>query len=346
MKILERTISSTSPALVIAEIGVNHDGRIERALELVEHARAAGADAVKLQIFNARTLMHQSTAFAAYQADRCAEASAAEMLENYELADDELSRVVDTIRQAGMMPIATPFSLEDVARCEELDLPAIKIASPDLVNEPLLRCAAMLGRPLLVSTGASTIAEIETTIAWLGAWNASFALLHCISAYPTADRDAHLCWISELAARFDGPVGYSDHTTELLAGPLAIAAGARIIEKHLTYDRSAIGPDHSASFDPAQFKQYVDLIRQAEMMCGQPGRRVLDVERDVRTVSRQSLVLRRSLKSGECVSPDDLTIQRPGTGIPAAELGKVVGRKVLAPLSAGTLLTWDMLHAA
>lgn len=346
MKILDRTISSTSPVLVIAEIGVNHDGQVARALELVDRARAAGADAVKLQIFNARTLMHQSTAFAGYQADRCPEASATEMLAGYELSEQELMQVVDAIRRARMLPIATPFSLQDVARVEELALPAIKIASPDLVNRPLLQRAASSNKPLLISTGASTLAEIQTTAAWLQELSASFALLHCISAYPTENCDANLCWITDLASRFDVPIGYSDHTTEIVAGPLAVAAGARIVEKHLTYDRAAKGPDHSASFDPQQFKKYVDSIRQAEIFCGAPGRRVLDVERDVRTVSRQSLVLRRDLRPGEMVGESDLTIQRPGTGIPAADLEKVIGRKMLAPTAAGTLLTWDMLHAA
>jgi sialic acid synthase SpsE len=330
-----RIISSASPVFVIAEIGVNHDGSIARALELVEHARSCGADAVKLQIFNARTLMHASTAFASYQAERCDEASAVEMLAGYELSAEELAVVVEAIREAGMVPIATPFSLEDMERVGRLELPAIKIASPDLVNRPLLKRAAELGKPLLVSTGASTIEEIERTAGWLDESGARFALLHCVSAYPTSDGDANLCWITELAERFSVVVGYSDHTTEVLAGPLAVAAGARVIEKHLTYDRAATGPDHSASFDPAEFKRYVELIRKAELLCGVPGRRVLSVEEDVRKVSRQSLVLRRAVKTGERIAEADLTIQRPGTGISAAR-----------SMPAGTLLTWEMLHAA
>jgi sialic acid synthase SpsE len=346
LRIADRTISNVSPSFVIAEIGVNHDGSLDRALELIAHARAAGADAVKLQIFNATTLMHTSTAFAAYQADQCDEASPAEMLRNYELPADELAAVVEAIRAADMLPIATPFSLEDVQRVAELDLPAIKIASPDLVNQPLLWRAAQLRKPLLISTGASTIEEIATTVEWLREWQAEFALLHCISAYPTASADASLCWISEIAAKFAVPVGYSDHTTELLAGPLAVAAGARVIEKHLTYDRAAKGPDHSASFDPNQFKEYVGLIRQAEQLCGAPGRRVLEVERDVRTVSRQSLVLKRALSPGQELREEDLLIQRPGTGISAADFANVIGRRVQRPTPAGTLLTWDMLHAA
>jgi sialic acid synthase SpsE len=341
-----RTVSASDPTLVIAEIGVNHDGSLERALELVEHAYRARADAVKLQIFRARTLMHASTSFATYQLERCAEASAAEMLEHYELSPEALETVVEAIRDKGMVPIATPFSIDDLALIEELRLPAVKIASPDLVNRPLLERAAQLGKPLLVSTGASTPAEIERTVGWLREWNAPFALLHCVSAYPTPQHDANLCWVTELAARFGAVAGYSDHTTELMAGALAVAAGANVIEKHLTYDRRAQGPDHAASFDPAQFAQYVHLIRQADQLRGTPGRRVLAIEEDVRKVSRQSLVLRRALNPGDLLREEDLVIQRPGTGIPAAELPRVIGRTLTQSLPAGTLLTWDMLHAA
>jgi sialic acid synthase SpsE len=268
------------------------------------------------------------------------------MLQQYELSPDDLKTVIDAIRDRDMLPIATPFSLDDVKLIDQFGLPAVKIASPDLVNRPLLQHATQLGKPLLISTGASTMSEIETSVAWLRDWKIPFALLHCISSYPTPNHDANLCWITELAARFQVPIGYSDHTSDLLAGPLAVAAGAQIIEKHLTYDRTAEGPDHAASFDPEQFRQYVSLIRQADQLRGTPGRRVLPIEQDVRKVSRQSLVLRRALNPGELLREEDLTIQRPGTGIPAADLSKVIGRKLTQPLPAGTLLTWDMLHAA
>ena len=346
LKIDGRELGVGRPTFVIAEIGVNHDGSVSRALELVEHARAAGADAVKLQVFRARQLMHASSAFAGYQVERCAEATPAEMLERYELSAGEVREVVAAIRGAGMAPVATPFSLEDVELVRELDLPAVKIASPDLVNRPLLARVARLGRPMLVSTGASTVEEIETTVGWLRDWGAAFALLHCVSSYPTPEGEANLCWITELAERFGVAVGHSDHTTEVMAGPLAVAAGATTIEKHLTYDRGAQGPDHSASFDPAQFKQYVEMIRRAERMRGTPGRRVLAVEEDVRRVSRQSLVLRRAMKAGERVREEDLTVQRPGTGIPAAEVGKVVGMRVTRAVGAGEMLSWEHLKAA
>ena len=344
IKIAQRTISVSNPTFVIAEIGVNHDGSTERALELVEIAARCGADAVKLQIFTATNLMHAQSQFAGYQQKQVTDADPSAMLRRFELSSQDLRRVVQAIRRRGMLPIATPFSLADVDVVADLDLPAIKIASPDLVNRPLLEKAATLGRPLIVSTGAATMDEIATTVGWMR--ETPLALLHCVSSYPTPTDQANLCWIGELSRRFALPVGYSDHTTEIISGSLAIAAGASIIEKHLTFDRSAPGPDHAVSADPDQFSQYIKLIRTAESLRGLPGKRVLDIEQDVRRVSRQSLVAARDLQPGQTLQQDDLIVQRPGTGISAADVSSAVGRRTARSIPRGTLLQWDMLADA
>ena len=254
--------------------------------------------------------------------------------------------MVAEARRRGLVPLATPFSPADVAAVGHLGLPAVKVASPDLVNRPLLACCAQLGVPVLASTGAATLDEVARSAGWLRKWRTPFALLHCVSSYPAAAADAHLGWIAELAAKFAVPVGYSDHTDDLLAGALAVAGGATVVEKHLTHDRSADGPDHAASFDPPQFARYVALIRRAETLRGQPGKRVLTAEADVRLASRQSLVAARDLAAGELVGDNDVTVQRPGTGIPAADVGRAVGRRTAGVIRAGTLLSWDMLKAA
>jgi N-acetylneuraminate synthase/N,N'-diacetyllegionaminate synthase len=340
----------TPSPFIIAEIGVNHDGNPQRALKLVEAAHAAGADAIKLQVFRADTLMHASGRFAGYQKQRCREADPAHMLRRYELFPLDLIRIVHRARELGLAAIATPFSPADLDMIRALDLSAIKIASPDIVNRPLLGAAARCGKPLIISTGAATMEEIEQAVAWLTANRqpptANFSLLHCISSYPTPDDQANLCWIGELARRFNVPVGYSDHTTNLLSGALAVAAGASILEKHLTYDRSADGPDHAASADPAQFAQYVQLARQAAVLGGRPGKHVLPIEQDVRTVSRQSLVLTRDLPPGQAIREADLTVQRPGTGIPAQQFDALLGRRLVRPLKAGTMLEWEMVCGA
>lgn len=341
-----RTIGPGRPTFVIAEIGVNHDGSVRKAQELVTIAAHCGADAVKLQLFKAAVLMHPSAGFAEYQKDRVKADSPIDMLRQYELSTEDVRRVVQAVREKGMVPMASPFSPADVETAATLGLPAIKIASPDLVNRPLLARAAALGRPMVVSTGAATMDEVERTVGWLRKWNAPFALLHCVSGYPTPASQANLCWIQELSQRFGVPVGYSDHTTDVLTGALASAAGAVVIEKHLTYDRAARGPDHSASADPDQFHRYVKQIREADAMRGVPGKRVLPIEEDVRNLSRQSLVVRREMKAGEVLRLQDLTVQRPGTGLSPAMIEEAVGRKLARPLSAGAILQQDMLTDA
>lgn len=327
--------------MVIAEIGVNHDGRVACALELVHAAKAAGADAVKLQLFAADRLVAEGTGCAAYQnaSDQRA------LLRTLELSRAEVERVVAEARRVGLMPLATPFSVEDVETCAGLRLPAIKLASPDLVNWPLLRRCARVGVPLLVSTGASDAAEIARTADWLRAWGGQAALLHCVSSYPTPADDAGLSSIAALAAH-GLTVGYSDHTNEVMAGALAVTAGARVVEKHLTYDRAASGPDHAASFDPDQLAEYVRHVRLAERMRGTPRTGTLAREADVRRLSRQALAFGRALRAGERVSEADLVTRRPADGVGAAEAPNVVGRTLTRDVRSGEAVAWSMLRAA
>lgn len=335
-------LGSKDGVFVIAEIGVNHDGSTEQAIKLVRGAAEAGADAVKLQLFRAERLMHASSSFAEYQKRDAKEATAIEMLRRYELSEEAVAQIAAETRRLGLKLLATPFSPGDLQLIRSLDLPAIKIASPDLVNKPLLREAARLGRPLLVSTGAAEMDEVAATVGWLKEWNAGFALLHCVSSYPVPMAEANLGWIGELRARFGAAVGYSDHTSEIVAGALAVAAGAEFIEKHLTLDRQAPGPDHAASLEVAQFAEYVRLIRLARTMIGAGGKRVLDIERDVRRVSRQSLVLAKSVAAGKAIDESDLTVQRPGTGVPAGEIDRWIGRRAVRCLKRGEMFSADM----
>ncbi len=323
--------------MVIAEIGVNHDGSVDRAIELVRAAAAAGADAVKVQVFVAERLMHPSNRFAAYQVGRTDAADPVAMLKQYELTDADLRQIAQEAARCGLLTVATPFSPEDVPRVVAMGAAAIKIASPDLVNMLLLDHAYQTGLPLLVSTGASTLDEVKSSIAWLDAKATDYVLLHCVSSYPTSPNDANLNWIMELG-RFSARVGYSDHTDQIVAGALAVAHGACVIEKHLTYDTNAAGPDHSASFEPGVFAEYVRQIRLAERMRGKSARHVLECEKDVRTVSRQGLVLKRDI-ADRAITRDDLTTQRPGPGVPESLLKKVIGAMPSRPLKAGQFIT-------
>ncbi|MCC7191597.1 MAG: N-acetylneuraminate synthase family protein [Phycisphaeraceae bacterium] len=322
---------------VIAEIGVNHDGNVTKALELVRSAVRAGADAVKFQLFDPRHLLSNQSRLAVYQ-----ESSATDvftMLDRLKLSLRDMLTVRAAARNAGIAFIVTPFSLEDFDALRQLDVDAVKIASPDAVNNPLLELTASLGRPMIVSTGTAELDELEFVAELVR--DRPSCLMQCISSYPTPTNDAGLGGISVLSHRFGLPTGYSDHTTNVVTGALAVAAGACVIEKHLTYDPTASGPDHAASFDGESFYEYVSLIRQAAMMHGPANKAPHAVEADVRSASRQSLCIKHDLPAGHVLTRNDLTIKRPGTGIPAAHFNRVLGRKLIRAVKANDLLTAD-----
>ena len=215
------------------------------------------------------------------------------------------------------------------------------------------RAAGELGRPVIVSTGACEMAELTAVVAWLrglpdalslrSSASASGALMHCVSAYPTPVEQAALHGIAALRERFGLPTGYSDHTTSIHTGGWAVAAGALLLEKHLTHDRAAAGPDHAASLEPDAFAAYVQHARAAAVAMGATGKRVQPIEADVRRVARQSVAAARDLSAGRVLVREDLTVMRPGTGIPAARLDRLVGHTLRRAVAVGNLIEPDVV---
>jgi N-acetylneuraminate synthase/N,N'-diacetyllegionaminate synthase len=330
-----RSIGPGCPPYIVAEIGVNHDGNMVRGQDLVRAAKQAGADAVKFQVFEADRLLSLDAVLARYQ-EAAGATDPRDMLRELELPIELLDMLCREARDAGLHAITTVFSTELVSGAETLGVDAYKTASPDIVHRPLLERLADTGRPLIVSTGGATLAEVERARGWLG--RRTIGLLQCVSSYPTPDDEAALGGIAELARAVPGVVvGYSDHTTSVDSGALAVAAGACILEKHITYDRTAVGPDHAASLDPAQFVEYVRLAHRAHRMLGR-GKSVRPIEGDVRSVSRQSLVLARSMRAGERLAAADLVVKRPGTGIAPFRIGEIVGRALVRDVDVDRVL--------
>ncbi len=334
---------------VIAEIGVNHDGAPEKALDLVDAAAAAGADAVKLQYFQTDLLMSKSAKLAAYQ-KAAGESDPIAMLRRLELRLEQMAPIVTRTKAAGLHAIVTVFSTELVERAETLAWDAYKTASPDIVHRPLLERLARTGRPLIVSTGAARAEEVATAAGWLRSWGTAgrVATLQCVSSYPTPMAEAELGGIGALQVLTSGPVGYSDHTAGEDTGAMAVRMGATLLEKHLTYSRQAKGPDHSASLEPDGLKRYVGLARAAAesgertaIPAAQRVKRVLPIEEDVRRVSRQSVVAARALSPGTVLVESDLTIKRPGIGIPAADFSRVPGKRVVRAIEADCVIAWE-----
>ena len=338
MRIGHRQIGLNDPPYIIAEIGVNHDGSVERAADLIESAVIAGADAVKLQLFRADLLMSGASRLAAYQRS-AGEEDPVSMLRRLELSIEELSRLVTIAHAAGAHAIVTVFSLELVEAASRLPWDAFKTASPDIVHRPLLEALAAKGRPLIVSTGASTADEVKRAVGWLrdAGVRDRLALLQCVSSYPVPPGQESLEGINALRGMFEGPVGYSDHTTGVETGAMAVQRGATILEKHFTDDRSRVGPDHAASASPEAFAAYVRLTRGAWKDGGVSRglreaageKRVLECEQDVREASRQSIVTRRDLPAGHVVGREDVTFKRPGTGLQPWRVDEVVGRVMI-----------------
>jgi sialic acid synthase SpsE/CMP-N-acetylneuraminic acid synthetase len=330
-KIGDRVIGPDEPPFVIAELGVNHDGSLSRALELVEAAHEAGADAIKLQWFEADRLLSRAARLARYQKDGGA-GDPFEMLRALQLSADDFAMVVDRAHAAGLAAIATVFSVDLVAQAREIDFDAYKTASPDIVNRPLITALMGSGRPLLVSTGTASIDEVRTVTGWLG--DHPHVLLQCVSGYPTPDDSASLAGRAAMFEVNPNALGYSDHTTAVDTGGFAVASGARLLEKHLTHDRAATGPDHATSLDPRQLKEYIRLAHRAWRMLGPPCKQVLHIEEDVRRVSRQSLTTTQALSAGHVIAAEELTIKRPGTGIEPWRLAEIVGRRLATSVEA------------
>lgn len=331
MRIGKRQIGPDQPPFVIAELGVNHDGSLPRALELVDAARDAGADAIKVQWFDARRLLSGAARLARYQ-EAGGAADPYDLLRALELDADEFDQVVERAHAARLAAITTVFSVDLVERARAVDFDAHKTASPDLVNRPLLEALMAAGKPLLVSTGTANLDEVEAVTAWLGPH--PHLLLQCVSGYPTPDESASLAGRAAMCRINANALGYSDHTTAVDTGGFAVASGACLLEKHFTYDRSATGPDHATSLAPDGFRQYVDLAHRAWRMLGPPQKRVLDLEQDVRTVSRQSVTATHDLDVGHVIVTEDLTLKRPGTGLEPWRLAETVGRRVARPVEA------------
>ncbi len=341
-----RCVGRGQPSLVIAEAGVNHDGCVGKAIEMIEAAARTGVDAVKFQVFRAATLTTPDAPTAQYQREGCGYQSQYDMLAQLELSDDDLRVLSDRCKSLGLLFLATPFSVDDVARVVSSGASAIKIASTDLTNHALLDEAAQTGLPMIVSTGASTESEICASAAHLLSKVSAekLALLHCVSCYPTPLDQINLRAIETLSDTFGVVSGLSDHTMSVDTGAWSVAVGASILEKHFTTTPTAAGPDHAMSLPPADLKRYVDQIRQLERSLGQSKLGLSTIEADVRQVAGKSIVAIANIEAGMVLTKAMLSTKRPGTGIAGGHLSELVGRRACVPIACDSILAWNMVE--
>lgn len=341
----QRVIGPGHPVYIIAEAGVNHNGNPAEAVRLIDAAKDAGADAVKFQIFCADDLVAADAPTCSYQQDAAGDVSQRELLRRLELSTEQFAELRAYADRIGIDFLATPFGITELHALVELSVPAIKIASPDIVNVPLLSAAASTGLPLIVSTGASDLVEVDAAVDQIRGERAGnrLILLHCVSTYPTLPIEARLACIGTLSRRYGLPVGFSDHTADAAISSLAVAGGALVLEKHLTLDRSAIGPDHFFSLTPPEFARYIAAARQAQACLGDGQIACSEPEREVRRLARGSIVSTMAIRPGTRLTADMLTVRRPGGGIEPREWASVLRCLAKTDIPSDTPLAWHML---
>ena len=333
-----------APCCIIAEGGVNHDGLLDRAVQLADAAKAAGASAIKIQTFRSEKLVSPNAPKAAYQLERTgAGESQLDMLRRLELSEADHRALAAHCAKIGLAFFSTPFDEASADFLVELGVPAIKIGSGDLTNHPLIRHVARKQIPLILSTGMATMDEVDATVRILKEERCShWALLHCVSAYPADVSGVNLRAMNTLRDRFGVPVGYSDHTRGIEIPIAAVAMGAAIIEKHITLSRSMPGPDHAVSLEPMELKALVYAIRNVEKALGDGCKKPVEQEQDTARVARRSLFAARDLPPGAVLIPEMVVMQRPGNGLPPSMLDELTGKSVVRPVRAGEMLCREM----
>ena len=334
-----------SGCLIIAEAGVNHNGQLDMALDLVDAAANAGADVVKFQTFSAKSLVRPGAQKAEYQKQQTGSGDQFDMLKKLELSPETHLIIQKRCIERGIEFMSTPFDQEALDFLVGLGMKRIKIPSGEITNEPFLRNIASKNLPVILSTGASTLSEVLRAQSVIQESQVmDLTILHCSSSYPADLRDVNLRAMQTIAEHSKAPVGYSDHTLGISVSVAAVALGARVIEKHFTLDRRLIGPDHRASLLPGELSQLVDQIREVELALGSPEKKPSETELAVRDLVRRSLTARRDFKSGELLLARDIAILRPGTGIAPGSINQVVGKRLCRSIKEGDILQWSDLQ--
>ncbi|GEM04721.1 N-acetylneuraminate synthase [Halolactibacillus miurensis] len=317
--------------LIIAEAGVNHNGSLELAKKLVDAAKSSGADVIKFQTFISKNVISKNAPKADYQKKNYnIEENQLEMVQKLELSFEDFSKLNDYCKVKEIEFMSTAFDFDSIDFLDSLEMGTWKIPSGDITNLPYLIKIAKLNKPVILSTGMSTMEDIRCAIKALkenGA--AELTVLHCTTEYPTPYEDVNLRAMNTIKEEFNVNVGYSDHTKGIEVPIAAVALGATVIEKHFTLDRNMEGPDHKASLEPNELKAMVDSIRHIELALGNGMKQPAESEKKNMAVARKSIIASKDIKAGEIFTENNLTVKRPGTGISPMRWFDVIGKCAL-----------------
>jgi len=344
VEIAGKQVGAGRPCFIIAEAGVNHNGDIALAKELIDVAIAAKADAVKFQTFRVENVMTAAAPKAEYQVQNTGGGeSQLDMIRPLELPPEAFFELQAYCVARDIIFISTPFDHGSVDVLADLDVPAFKVGSGELTNWPLLEHIASKGKPVILSTGMAVLSEVDEALRVVQAAGADeVIILHCVSNYPASASEVNLRAMDTMSRAFPVNIGYSDHTVGIEIPLAAIALGATVIEKHFTLDKSMAGPDHAASLDPIELKAMVSGIRAVESALGDGIKRPQPSEASTAEVARRSLIAGSDIATGAVLTRGMIDILRPGTGIPPSAVPYVLGRRFRQDVPVGTVLSLDM----
>ncbi len=336
------SVSATQPSFIIAEAGVNHNGNLEMAKRLILEAKNSGADCVKFQTFKTERIITQGAPKANYQLKTTnPQESQFEMLKLLELSESDHYELFSLAQEVGILCISTPYNVEDIEFLVACGVPALKIASGQIIEPDFLQSAAETKLPVILSTGMATLQEIASALdVFKKSNNPNLILLQCTTNYPSRIEDTHLRVIETFHRSFGCISGYSDHTEGNLIAIASVAMGASVVEKHFTLDRNLPGPDHACSSNPQEFKELVAGIRLIEKAMGSPFKHPTDVEIQNAQGMRRSLVAKMDIPSQTNVSTEMFTCKRPGIGLPPTMLHYITGLKSRHAIAKDTLISF------
>lgn len=333
--------------LIIAEAGVNHNGNITMAKQLIDAAADAGADYVKFQTFKTENLVSAVAKKAEYQTQNTNSDSQFEMLKKLELSVEQHHELIAYCKQKNIKFLSTAFDLESIDVLNSLNIQLFKIPSGEITNLPYLEKIGSLNKQVIISTGMCIMSEIENAMDVLvksGSNRDDISVLHCTTDYPTAMQDVNLKSMLTIHKQLGVPVGYSDHTLGIEVAIAAVAMGATIIEKHFTLDKSLPGPDHKASLEPSELKAMISAIRNVEKAFGNSDKEPTENEKKNMLVARKSIHLSHPIQKGTVLNEKHLSMKRPGDGISPMEMEKVIGKMLRRDCEGEYKLSWEDLE--
>jgi N,N'-diacetyllegionaminate synthase len=337
-----KELKHNSEPFIVAEAGINHNGELNNAYQMIDVAKKSGVDAVKFQTFKAREFVADETQMFTYKSQgKSVTESMLEMFERYEFSREDWFKIKEYCDQSEITFLSTPQNVSDLELLLELGIDAIKVGSDDFTNLPLLKEYTKTKLPLIVSSGMADMAEIFEALETIGTFDGyPTILLQCTSAYPTPIEQVNLNKLKTLKGAFPNvTLGFSDHTQGSLASSLAVALGAVFFEKHFTLSHDLPGPDHWFSEDPTGLKEWVDSIRASFTMMGSHLLRPTSSEQDMKKLARRSIVAKTEILPGELLSLENLVLRRPGTGLEPKLLNKIISKKAINTIAKNQVLS-------